>query len=45
MIKFYFLLNLLLLVDTALFFVCDIGCEFLCVDFFFLFVFIQIKTV
>lgn len=34
MIKFYFLLNLPLLVDTALFFVCDIGCEFLCVGFF-----------
>lgn len=35
MIKFYFLLNLLLFVDTAFFFLCDTGCEFLCVGYFF----------
>lgn len=37
MIKFYFLLNLLLFVDTAFFFLCDTGCEFLCVGYFFFF--------
>lgn len=37
MIKFYFLLNLPLFVDTALF-LCAIGCEFLCVGYFLCFI-------
>lgn len=35
MIKFYFLLNLLLFVDTCFIFVRDIGCGFPCVGYFF----------